>query len=326
MHSHVADITFAAHGWLRRFPHRKGKEMTKTIFGLACFLIAIGGAMGSANAQATRTWVSGVGDDANPCSRTAPCKTFAGAISKTAANGEISVLDPGGFGAVTITKSITINGDGTLAGILASLVNGVIINAGVNDKIVLRNLSFNGAGNGINGIRFLAGAQLTVERCTIEGFTGNGIDVAKTASGEVYVTNTHITEVNNGIRLATTAGFLTVGINNVTIVNTTTNGIDSATNGIFASVDRSNIVSSGANGIVVSAGNGTINVNSSMVTNNVTGVNAAITGSTIRISDNIIYNNGTDLAAVAGATVASDGTNRTGPSSGAVIPSAITLK
>ena len=62
----------------------------------------------SAHAQATRTWVSGVGDDANPCSRTAPCKTFAGAISKTAAHGEISVLDPGPYGAVTITKSITL--------------------------------------------------------------------------------------------------------------------------------------------------------------------------------------------------------------------------
>src|SRR5919198_6054446 len=82
-----------------------------------------------AYAQATRTWVSGVGDDANPCSRTAPCKTFAGAISKTAAGGEISALDPGGFGAVTITKSITINGDGTLASIVASLTNGIIINA-----------------------------------------------------------------------------------------------------------------------------------------------------------------------------------------------------
>src|SRR6478735_7958431 len=80
-------------------------------------------------AQATRTWVSGVGDDANPCSRTAPCKTFAGAISKTAAKGEISVLDPGGYGAVTITKAITISGDGTLAGILNSLTNGVIISS-----------------------------------------------------------------------------------------------------------------------------------------------------------------------------------------------------
>src|ERR687886_1417639 len=99
---------------------------------------------GSAFGQATRTWVSGVGDDANPCSRTAPCKTFAGAISKTAAGGEISVLDPGGFGAVTITKAITIDGDGTLAGILAASVNGVIVNAGVNDVVVIRSISING--------------------------------------------------------------------------------------------------------------------------------------------------------------------------------------
>src|SRR6476469_6168498 len=81
-----------------------------------------------ANAQATRTWVSGVGDDANPCSRTAPCKTFAGAISKTATNGEIDAIDSGGFGAVTITKSITIDGAGVMAGILNAGTTGVIIN------------------------------------------------------------------------------------------------------------------------------------------------------------------------------------------------------
>src|SRR5688572_17347195 len=107
-----------------------------------------------ASAQATRTWVSGVGDDVNPCSRTAPCKTFAGAISKTAANGEISVLDPGGFGAINITKAITIDGGGEHGSILAALVTGVIVNAGVNDTIILRNLSINGAGNGLNGVRY----------------------------------------------------------------------------------------------------------------------------------------------------------------------------
>ena|SRR6516162_3473324 len=82
----------------------------------------------SASAQATRTWVSGVGDDANPCSRTAPCKTFAGAISKTAAAGEINVLDPGGFGAVTITKSIRIISDHIEAGVLVSGSNGITVN------------------------------------------------------------------------------------------------------------------------------------------------------------------------------------------------------
>ncbi|HET7729946.1 MAG TPA: hypothetical protein VFK48_07945, partial [Usitatibacter sp.] len=97
------------------------------------------------HAQATRTWVSGVGDDVNPCSRTAPCKTFAGAISKTIAGGEINVLDSCGCGAVTITKSITINGDGVMAGVLASSTNGVVVNVTSSDVVILRNLSINGA-------------------------------------------------------------------------------------------------------------------------------------------------------------------------------------
>src|SRR5213596_967627 len=115
------------------------------------------------SAQATRTWVSGVGDDANPCSRTAPCKTFAGAISKTANCGEIDALDPGGFGAVTITKSITIDGTGTFAGILASLTTGIIVNATSTDVITIRGLSINGACNGIRGMNILQAKTVNVE-------------------------------------------------------------------------------------------------------------------------------------------------------------------
>src|ERR1700709_1522823 len=81
----------------------------------------------AAYAQATRTWVSGVGDDVNPCSRTAPCKTFAGAISKTAVNGEINCLDPGGYGAVTIPKSMTIDCRHTFGSILNAGTNGINI-------------------------------------------------------------------------------------------------------------------------------------------------------------------------------------------------------
>src|ERR1043165_4318800 len=95
----------------------------------------------SAQAQATRTWVSGVGDDANPCSRTAPCKTFAGAISKTAPSGEINCLDPGGFGGVTITKSITISSEGFEAGVLVSGTNAIIINAPSDRKSTRLNSS-----------------------------------------------------------------------------------------------------------------------------------------------------------------------------------------
>src|SRR5712692_1752508 len=169
-------------------------RFTIKVLTIAIFMFAFAS---MAQAQATRTWVSGVGDDANPCSRTAPCKTFAGAISKTAACGEISVLDPGGFGAVTITKSITIDGDGTLAGILAASVNGIIVNAGATDKVIIRGISINGACSGINGIRFLAGKHLHVENCTIYGFTNNGIDVSLGTANfnELSVTNTSFTNI-----------------------------------------------------------------------------------------------------------------------------------
>jgi hypothetical protein len=124
---------------------------------------------GTAHAQATRTWVSGVGDDANPCSRTAPCKTFPGAISKTAANGEIDCLDPGSFGVVTITKSITIDCNGVAGGILNSSTTGVVVNAGASDVIVLRNLAIQGGGTGMFGIKFLAGSALHLENVVISG-------------------------------------------------------------------------------------------------------------------------------------------------------------
>ena len=162
-----------------------------------------------AQAQATRTWVSGVGDDANPCSRTAPCKTFAGAISKTAAAGEIDALDRGGFGAVTITKSITIDGGDFASGILASLTNGVIVNlANATDKVTLRNISINGAGNGLNGIRFIQNGKLHVEHCRIYGFggsngsNGRGIEFAPTALNTVLTVKDTIITGNFGAGIA----------------------------------------------------------------------------------------------------------------------------
>lgn len=273
-----------------------------------------------AHAQATRTWVSGVGDDVNPCSRTAPCKTFAGAISKTAAGGEISVLDPGGFGAVTITKSITINGDGTLAGILASLTNGVIVNAGVNDKVILRNISINGAGNGVNGIRYLAGAQLTVENVTIYGFqnTVNSrcIDMSLAGTGELVVLNTTMTNCANGIRLATTAGVLTASLDRVQITNMNSIGLEVAAGTSFATVKRSTFSNNGTDGAKVSASTGVISLEDSVLSlNGGVAVNAAVSGARIRISNNTILNNGAQISIAAGATVQSPspGNNRVEP-------------
>jgi hypothetical protein len=139
--------------------------------------------------QATRTWVSGVGDDANPASRTAPAKTFAGAISKTAAGGEIDVLDPGGFGAVTITKSITIDSEGNIAGVLVSGTNGIVVNAAATDVVVLRGLDFNGLNTGLAGIKIISAAAVFVENCTIQEFQ-QGIDFEPTTNCQLFVSNT----------------------------------------------------------------------------------------------------------------------------------------
>src|SRR5881394_2729026 len=144
-------------------------RFTLKVLAIATFTFAFASL---AQSQATRTWVSGVGDDANPCSRTAPCKTFAGAISKTAQGGEIDALDPGGFGTVSIGKAITIDGSGTVASILNSGVNGININATANDFVTIRGLSIQGARQaptpGVTGIKYNTGKGVNVIDCIIQ--------------------------------------------------------------------------------------------------------------------------------------------------------------
>jgi len=278
---------------------------------------------GQAHAQATRTWVSGVGDDLNPCSRTAPCKTFAGAISKTLAGGEISALDPAGFGAITITKAITINGDGTLAGILAASTSGIIVNAGVADKVVIRNVSINGTGNGISGVRFLAGAQLTLDNVSISGFTTRGIDVARTATGSLFVTNSRITNCTTGIRLNTTAGVVGATIDNVHLDGLTT-GIDGSTGTLLTL--KNSTLNSNTTSVTASASGSTITIENSLLSLSGTAVNT-VSGAVVRLSNNSIYSNNIGINLVAGATVQSDGTNRVaGNSNTAPILSALTVQ
>src|SRR6516162_7202 len=158
--------------------------------------------------QATRTWVSGVGDDANPCSRTAPCKTFAGAISKTAPFGEINCLDPGGFGAVTIVKSIIISCEAGTAGVLVSGTNGIVVSVGASDIVYLRGLDFEGVTLGLSGISFIGAGVLHVQHCLIRGFnsgSASGINFAANGSSELYVSDSVVADNGTG---ATGAGIL----------------------------------------------------------------------------------------------------------------------
>lgn len=268
-----------------------------------------------ANAQATRTWVSGVGDDANPCSRTAPCKTFAGAISKTAAGGEISVLDPGGFGVVTITKSITINGDGTLAGILNAGTNGIIVNAGANDIVYIRNVSINGAGTGLNGIRYLAGKALHVENCNIYGQgnnttgNGNGIVVSVGATALLFVKDTNIKNCAvSGVTANASAGVVGGLLEHVRIEGEPTGVVIG--NNSFLSI-RDSELNFNTTGVSVSgSGTPTASFDNCMLNNNVTGINVGATG-ILNLSSSTLESNTTAVASAApGANLRSSGNNR----------------
>lgn len=211
-----------------------------------------------AAAQATRTWVSGVGDDVNPCSRTAPCKTFAGAISKTATGGVIDVLDPGGFGAITITKSITIRSTGEGGSILAAGTNGVTVNA-AGATVSLVNLQIDGAGTGLNGVKVQAAAQVNVIDCKISGFltagaNGNGISMAAGTSARVLVKDSVIYGNTVGINITPING----AFNRLSMDNTL---LDSNLSGNLLAAQASSVVvmnRSTSLNAVISASNGAI--------------------------------------------------------------------
>jgi hypothetical protein len=237
-------------------------------FGLT-FVVSAG--VSPAHAQATRTWVSGVGDDANPCSRTAPCKTFAGAISKTSTAGEIDTLDPGGFGALTITKSITIiNGSGGESGVLVSGTNGINVVAGATGVVNLIGLQFDGVNASQNGILISSAAQVTIKDCLIQEFgpgTGlAGINVAPTAAGttQVQIQGTTIVGNNAGVIVKPSTGAtVNLSIEHSKIVNNSGGGVRADGTGggtIVASVSDSSMSLNAGNGLISVTGPGSATV------------------------------------------------------------------
>ena len=265
-----------------------------------------------AQAQATRTWVSGVGDDANPCSRTAPCKTFAGAISKTAACGEIDALDPGGFGAVTITKAITIDGTGTLAGILASLTTGIIVNippTAANDVVTIRGLSIDGACNGIRGMNILSADEVNVEDCVIFRFANEGILVNASAATRLNVRNSVIRDnVGDGVGVTTSGGQVKGTLYNSSLIGNGT-GIHAKLNARLVA-DQCNISGSTNNGVLADGSTGVARITNSSISNNGSNGVSAPAGGVVEINNDDIYNNLGSGALVSGGTVETFGNNR----------------
>lgn len=282
-------------------------------------------ASGTAFAQATRTWVSGVGDDANPCSRTAPCKTWAGAISKTATGGMINCIDPGGFGAVTITKSITISCKHVEGSSLASLSNGIVIN-GAGIDVVLRGLDIDGsptASPGLNGIRFLQGASLIVEDCVIRDFKGaapNGYGIIIMNSSlvaNVHVINSNISgngtgTTGAGIQIAPsgTGGAKVTITNSVFSSNVVGVRADSAsTSGvIWVTATDTTVAGAPYHGFVALGTGGQVRMmlNRVVSANNLgEGLRSAGANAAIRIGSSVVTGNGTGLAAASSGQILS---------------------
>jgi len=273
------------------------RQSTLQILLLATLIL---GVSSLAHAQANRTWVSEVsGDDVNPCSRTAPCKTFAGAIAKTNADGEISVIDAGGYGSVTITKAITINGEGTLASVMNPTVNGIIVNATATSIVILRNLSIVGVSTGMSGIRILAARTVQVDHCWINGQESHGIEVAATANINLIVNDTIINDCSlDGIHVNTTAGQALLSVENSRIQNCDSDGIQAVDN-VRASITNSVLTHNAATAIKTTGTNSQLNIDHVVASYSNVGLQASA-GSNIRVSDSVISQNATGVNANGG--------------------------
>jgi hypothetical protein len=272
--------------------------------------------------------VSGEGDDINPCSRTAPCKTFAGAISKTATNGEINCLDPAGFGAVTITKSITIDCHEVYAGVLQTAnSNGVniaidnFVGTDTRRTVQLRNLNFSGADTGARGISITGSSlgvnsEVYVEDCMLDGSfgtNGSGISDARNGGGLLSVSNTTIRNMLGagiGVAKSFLSGTTRVVLNRVQVLNCAT-GVSLSTN--TRATIMNSVITGNTTGIFSEDLDGGVTptqvaIDHCVVSKNGTGFQAS-TNSTMRVSNTTAMNNTTALFS---GTVLSYGNNQTG--------------
>jgi len=248
-----------------------------------------------ANAQ-TRTWVSGVGDDINPCSRTAPCRTFSKAHSVTTSGGEINCLDPGSYGTVTITKSITIDCEDTQGAISASGTTGITINA-ASINVNLRGISINGMATGTNCVRVLGSGtvRVSLNEVVCSGFVTHGISIeTSTGSSKVVVFNSSFRELTgNGINtFVTGTGSTTVAVDSCLFSN---NGVGINFGVATVGSVQDSTISKNTTGIQAAGASSFLNAASNQIVNNGVGV-SALSGATIRIGNNMVAGNGTGLS------------------------------
>jgi hypothetical protein len=260
-------------------------------------------------AQATRTWVSGVGDDANPCSRTAPCKTLAGAFSKTAVGGEIDALDPGGYGALTITHSITIDGGaGQVASVLVAGTNGIVVAAGPTDQVTIRSFRINGLGQtsnpGLNGVDFLSGGTLRLENVNIFGFSQSGVSDTSTNSMLAVSDSTISGGRGDGVMIAPPAGSSATAILENDVLENNECGVAAGAFGATGTfTTHCGLADSGSPATAVN-----VSIDPSSASENTdTGVLSDGSPTTVYLSGISVFGNATGLAPVNGGSIVAVG-------------------
>jgi hypothetical protein len=307
----------------------------RLVAGFAAVVMTVTLIAGAASAQATRTWVSGVGDDANPCSRTAPCKTFAGAISKTAPAGEINCLDPGGFGALTITKAITISCQTGTAGVLVSGTNGLVVVAGPADQVFLDGLDIEGLGApgnspSLSGLNVISAGKVTLRNSIIRGFgtsgingaptgsngfhldvincviadnQGSGISLAPSGSGPVrlLLTDTRVSgNTGDGVVANATgsSGSIEIMVHDSDVTKNSGSGFDVFSSGAadIMQIDSSTAFDNAANGVVVNGAGAFILITRMSVSGNGTGLQQLGAGTLGSYLTNSVNGNNTDVS------------------------------
>lgn len=258
------------------------------------------------NALPLITWMSGgTGDDANPGSRSFPTLTLAATITKTNAGGQISAIDAGNYGGVTISKAITIDGSSVPFEIIVAGSIGINVTAGPNDVVILRHILLNGVEAGTTAIQFTSGQQLIIEDCNIVGFTGTDIVVNLTNAANVVIRNTTISGGTTGISVNGTTSPVNVLLDGVSIEETTTSGVDALLG--FIDVNNSSISQNSGIGVLAD-GTSLISCKNTLFASNSTAIQAN-PGATIRISNNDFYDNVTGIAN-GGGTIATANNNR----------------
>jgi parallel beta helix pectate lyase-like protein len=265
-------------------------------FAIAAAIAAICLSLAPASAQSFHTWVSRTGDDANSCSPTAPCGSFAGAIAKTRNHGEIDCLDSGDFGSVTIQKSVTIDCQGASGGMIVNNFDPMTINFDGFDpsdtppSVTLRHLNIIGVGViGSTAIQIEgagAGSFVNIENCFVTQQNGFGIQDQRTR-GLLIVDNTTVQNIANfGISIQSASGSRRAVIRNTRVINSGQGIVVGANSEVV--ISHSEISDNANNGLFVTASTGSVTVDSTTIAHN----NTAFRNSgTVRLSNSdVSYN------------------------------------